>query len=96
MRIEIFSTKNRIQLVKNLKLDKDWTVQYVNDPKHRAAAVTNWLNRKQMERLKWPSCSPGMNPIEYLWDEVERRTKKCQANIEKELKEILIRSLEWY
>ena len=32
-----------------------------------------------------------MNPIEHLWDEVERRIKKEQPKNEKELKEVLSR-----
>ena len=34
--------------------------------------------------------SPNMNPIEHLWDEVERRMKKEPRN-EKELKEAISR-----
>lgn len=28
-----------------------------------------------MTKLKWPSCSPDVNPIEYLWDNIERRIR---------------------
>ena len=53
--------------------------------------VTNWLDQKEIERLKWPPSSPNVNPIEHLWDEVERRMKKEQPKNEKELKEALNR-----
>ena len=36
--------KNLLQSVKNLNMDKDWILQHDNDPKHRAAIMTNWLN----------------------------------------------------
>ena len=49
------------------------------------------MNREHIEHLKWPSFSPDMNPIEHLWDEVERRMKKEQQKNEKELKETLSR-----
>ena len=44
--------KNLLQSVKNLNMDKNWIFQYDNDPKHRAAIVTNWLNREHTECLK--------------------------------------------
>jgi len=84
--------KNLLQSVKNLKMDKDWIFQHDNDPKHTASIAANWLNRKQVERLKWSPFRPDMNPIERLWDEIERRMKKEQPKNEKELKETLIRA----
>ena len=53
--------------------------------------VTNWLDHKETERLKWPPSSSDVNPSEHLWDEVERGMKKEQPNNEKELKEALNR-----
>ena len=68
--------------------------QHDNDPKHRSAIVTNWLNRERIERIVWPSFSPDMNPIEHLWDEIERRMKKEQPKNERELREALMRVWE--
>ena len=77
--------------MKKLKLVKDWVMQHDNDPKHRAHIVTNWLNRENVERLKWPPFSPDLNPIEHIWDEVERRMKKERPKNETELKQALLR-----
>ena len=82
--------KNLLESVKKLKMNDDWIFQQDNDPKHKAAIVTNWLNRNQVERLNWPSFSPDMNPIEHLWDEVERRLKKKQPKNKTELQKCLI------
>ena len=85
------SQKNLLQSAKNLSMAKDWWFQHDNDPKHTARIVTNWLDQKSIQRLKWPSFSPDMNPIEHLWDEVERRMKKEQPQNEKDLQECLTR-----
>lgn len=83
--------QNLLQSVKNLNMGKEWVFQHDNDPKHTAAVVTNWLDRHRIKRLKWPPFSPDMNPIEHLWDEMERRMQKEQPKNVKELKETLIR-----
>lgn len=83
--------KNLLQSVKKLGMDHQWIFQHDNDPKHTAGIVTNWLNRKQVKRLKWPPFSPDLNPIEHLWDEVERRMKKEQPRNVKDLRECLTR-----
>ena len=64
--------KNLVESVKNLNLDQRWVMQHDNDPTHRAHTVTKWLNEKGVERLRWPSFSPDLNQIEYIWDEVEK------------------------
>ena len=43
--------------------------------------------------MNWPPFSPDMNPIVYLWDELERRMKKHHPKNKGELKEILLK--EW-
>ena len=83
--------KNLIQSVKNFKLNKDWIFQHDNDLKHRAAIVTNWLDRKWVERLKLSSYSADTNFIENLWDAIERRMKNDQPKSEKALEKALFR-----
>ena len=51
-------------------------LQHDNDPKHRAHIVTKRLDEKGIERLKWSSLFPDLNPIEHIWDKVERRMRK--------------------
>ena len=45
--------------------------------------------------MKWPSCSPDLNPIEHVWNDVDIRIREHpQPENKSELKEIIIE--EWY
>ncbi|CAF5176284.1 unnamed protein product, partial [Rotaria magnacalcarata] len=78
---------------KKLKLGPDMVFQHDNDPKHTSRIVKNWLDKHRVKRLIWPPFSPDMNPIEHLWDELERRMKEHQPKNQKELRETL--QAEW-
>jgi transposase len=49
---------------------------------HMACIVQNYLQQEAIELLPWPAMSPGMNPVEHLWNylgrKVNARTSKCQ------------------
>ena len=83
--------RNLFESVKQLNLGRNWVLQHGNDPKHRAHIVTKWLDEKGVERLKWASLSPDLNPIKHIWDEVERRMRKENAKNEFELKQALLK-----
>ena len=78
--------KELFESVKKLNLGRNWVLQHDNDLKRRAHIVTKWLDEKGVEWLKWLSFSPDLNPIEHIWDEVERRMRKAKAKNEFELK----------
>jgi hypothetical protein len=54
--------------------------QQDNDPKHTSIVCRNYLQGKvqtgEIKLLDWPAQSPDLNPIELLWDEVQRRLDK--------------------
>ena len=64
--------------VRALKMGCGWVFQHDNDPKHTARATKEWLRKKQLKVLEWPSQSPGLNPIEKRW----RELKVCIAQRE--------------
>jgi hypothetical protein len=43
-----------------------FTFQQVNDFKHTAKTMQEWLRDKSLNVLEWPSQSPDLNPIKRL------------------------------
>lgn len=61
--------------VQRLGLPDNWIFQQDNDPKHTALTVKTWLLYRVPRQLRSPPQSADLNPIEHLWDELDRRIR---------------------
>lgn len=63
--------------------------QHDNDPKHTSKLCTNYLQSKEdegvLEVLEWPPQSPDINPIELLWEELDREVRMMKPSGEKSM-----------
>ena len=82
--------RNLLPSIANFGFSGGFTFRHDNDPKHTSALVKDWLIKQNMKILSWSSYFPDLNPVEHLWDELERRLKKCQPKNRQELGNLLM------
>ncbi len=83
-----------LKLARALKRGRGWVFQHDNDPKHTAKATKEWLKKKHIKVLEWPSQSSDLNPIENLWRELKIWVAKYQPRNLNDLERICKEELD--
>ena len=74
-------------------IGRGFVLQQDNDPKHTSKYCQRYLKRKESEgevkMMTWPPQSPDLNPIELLWEQLDRQVRKQCPKSQAHLWEIL-------
>ena len=81
--------RNLLSSMKKFNLGKDFFLVHDNVPNHTSTLVNEWPKENSIPTLSWPSSSSNVNPMEHLWDELERRLKKHQPKNIRQLQVLL-------
>lgn len=70
----------------------DFILMQDNARPHTARITQQFLDREGIEVLEWPANSPDLNPIEHLWDHMQRKLymRTHQPSTLGELKDALL------
>uniref|UniRef100_A0AAZ3QBW0 Tc1-like transposase DDE domain-containing protein n=1 Tax=Oncorhynchus tshawytscha TaxID=74940 RepID=A0AAZ3QBW0_ONCTS len=58
-----------------LQAHPDMTLQHDNATSHAACSVRDFLQDRNVSALPWPAKSPDLNPIEHIWDLLDRKVR---------------------
>ena len=77
-------------------IGEGFVMQQDNDPKHSSKLCRGYLEMKQtsgiLKNMIWPAQSPDLNPIELLWEELDRKVREKATTSKEEMWNALLES----
>jgi hypothetical protein len=58
--------------------NKEWMFMHDNAPPHRSKYSNQWFKNNSIPLIKWPATSPDLNPIEWIWDYIDKQLRKMK------------------
>lgn len=79
----------------HIRANRGMVLMQDNATPHTARTTQQMIQGHNIRLLDWPPCSPDVNPIEHVWDEIDRRVRQLpQPQNLAELERDLINT--WY
>ncbi|KAK3108668.1 hypothetical protein FSP39_012878 [Pinctada imbricata] len=63
-------------IVPHIRANRGMILMQDNATPHKARTTQQMLQMNNIRVLDWPPCSPNLNPIEHVWDELDRRIRR--------------------
>ncbi|CAF4645019.1 unnamed protein product [Rotaria sp. Silwood2] len=69
--------------------NNNWAYMHDNALAHRSKYTADWFENNHINVLEWPSNSPDMNPIENVWDYMDKQLRKLKPTNVGQLQEMI-------